>query len=148
VTKGNSLLHDEETVAFGGAGYQGIQKRPDAKADVAWQIAVRPGKSQALKKENAADALLGKAEKIKAAIRAKVEHPFRVFKIQFVYKKVHYRGLNKNTAQLVTLFALANFMNGVRQTDGSAGMSAFETPGKCPVRAQKQPNGCKKWCRF
>ena len=41
-------------------------------------------------------------------IRAKVEHPFRVVKRQFGYVKVRYRGLKKNTAQLVTLFALSN----------------------------------------
>ena len=44
----------------------------------------------------------------KAGIRAKVEHPFRVIKRQFGYVKVRYCGLMKNTAQLVTLFALSN----------------------------------------
>ena len=47
-------------------------------------------------------------EKIKAGIRAKVEHPFRVLKRQFGYDKVRYRGLKKNTLQLKTLFALSN----------------------------------------
>jgi IS5 family transposase len=32
VVGGNSLLHGDETLAFGDAGYQGIEKRPDAKA--------------------------------------------------------------------------------------------------------------------
>ena len=41
-------------------------------------------------------------------IRAKVEHPFRVIKRQFGYTKVRYRGLKKNTVQLITLFALSN----------------------------------------
>jgi IS5 family transposase len=44
----------------------------------------------------------------KASIRANVEHPFRVIKRQFGYVKTRYRGLKKNTAQLVTLFALSN----------------------------------------
>jgi hypothetical protein len=43
-----------------------------------------------------------------ARIRAKVEHPFRVIKRQFGYVKVKYRGLAKNTANLMTLFALYN----------------------------------------
>ena len=47
-------------------------------------------------------------ERIKASIRAKVEHPFRVIKRQFAFVKVRYRGLVKNTAQLTTLFALSN----------------------------------------
>ena len=46
--------------------------------------------------------------KTKASIRAKVEHPFRVLKQQFGYVKVRYRGLKKNTLQIVTLFALGN----------------------------------------
>ena len=37
-----------------------------------------------------------------------MEHPFRVLKQQFGYVKVRYRGLRKNTAQIVTLFALSN----------------------------------------
>ncbi len=41
-------------------------------------------------------------------VRAKVEHPFRVIKRQFGYVKTRYRGLAKNTAQLITLFALSN----------------------------------------
>ncbi|MDT4857709.1 IS5 family transposase ISPre2 [compost metagenome] len=49
-----------------------------------------------------------KIEKAKAQVRAKVEHPFRVIKRQFGYVKVRFRGLAKNTAQLVTLFALSN----------------------------------------
>ena len=99
----------QETVAFGDAGYQGVEKRPDAKAGVTWHVAMRPGKRKALDKENnEADALLDQAEKLKASIRAKVEHPFRVIKRQFGFVKVRYRGLKKNTAQIVTLFALSN----------------------------------------
>ena len=47
-------------------------------------------------------------EHYKASVRAKVEHPFRVIKRQFGYVKVRYRGLAKNTAQVLTLFALSN----------------------------------------
>ena len=52
--------------------------------------------------------LLDKAEQMKASVRTKVEHPFRVIKWQFGFTKVRYKGLAKNTAQLVTLFALSN----------------------------------------
>jgi IS5 family transposase len=108
IVEGNSLLHGQESVAFGDAGYQGIEKRADAKPNIKWHIAMRPGKRKALNKSNEADALIDKAEKLKAGIRAKVEHPFRVIKRQFGYVKVRYRGLKKNTAQLITLFALSN----------------------------------------
>jgi IS5 family transposase len=108
VTQVNSLLHGEEVLAFGDAGYLCIEKRADAKGTVNWQIAMRPGKRRLLDKDNEADAAIAKAEKLKAGVRAKVEHPFRVIKRQFGYIKVRYRGLKKNTAQLVTLFALSN----------------------------------------
>ena len=108
ISEGNTLLHGQESIAFGDAGYQGIEKRPDAKNDVNWQIAMGPGKRKALNKENEADSLIDQAEKIKAGIRAKVEHPFRVIKRQFGFIKVRYKGLKKNTAQLITLFALSN----------------------------------------
>ena len=108
IAEANTLLHGQERVAFGDAGYQGIEKRPDAKAEVTWHVAMRPGKRKALNKENEADAMIDKAEKLKAGIRAKVEHQFRVVKRQFGFVKVRYRGLKKNTAQLFTLFALSN----------------------------------------
>ena len=109
VVEGNSLLHGQETDGFGDAGYQGVHKRPDARAGVTWHITMRPGKRKALDKENnPIDALIDQVEKIKASIRAKVEHPFRVIKRQFGYAKVRYRGLKKNALQLKTLFALSN----------------------------------------
>jgi transposase, IS5 family len=109
VTEGNSLLHGQEKDVFGDAGYQGADKRPDAKASHKWHVAMRPGKRKKLDKENRlSDALIDRVEKIKAGIRAKVEHPFRVIKRQFGFAKVRYRGLKKNTLQLKTLFALSN----------------------------------------
>ena len=108
ITEGHSLLHGQEKVVFADAGYQGVDKRADAKPEVQWHVAMRPGKRKALDKSHAADALLDEAEKLKAGVRAKVEHPFRVIKRQFGYLKVRYRGLKKNTQQLVVLFALSN----------------------------------------
>ena len=108
VVEANSLLHGEETDAFGDAGYQGVAKRPDAREDVQWHVGMRPGKRRALDKTRKVDALIDQLERLKASIRAKVEHPFRVIKRQFAHVKVRYRGLKKNTAQLTTLFALSN----------------------------------------
>jgi IS5 family transposase len=95
-------------VAFGDAGYQGAAKRADANPDVEWHVAMRPGKRRALDKTDEVGRLLDEVERLKASVRAKVEHPFRVIKRQFGHVKVRYRGLMKNTAQLVTLFALSN----------------------------------------
>jgi len=108
VTEGNSLLHGQETQGFGDAGYQGIDKRADAKPGVTWHVAMRNGKRKALDLSNPLDELIHKIEQAKASIRAKVEHPFRVIKRQFGHVKVRYKGLMKNTQQLHTLFALSN----------------------------------------
>jgi IS5 family transposase len=121
-------------------GYQGIEKRPDANADVNWHIAMKPGKRKALDKANAIDAMVDQVEKIKASIRAKAEYPFRVIKRQFGYVKVRYRGLKKNTAQLTTLFALSNLwmMRGkLMQLQGCVRPKT----GQSPERAEKP----KKW---
>ncbi len=108
VLEANALLHGQESNVYGDAGYQGADKRPDANGTVRWHIAMHPGKRRALDLDDEVDQLSHRIEKIKASIRAKVEHPFRVLKRQFGHVKVRYRGLAKNTAQLHTLFALAN----------------------------------------
>lgn len=125
ITQAHALLHGEENVVFADSGYRGITKRQEIQAQhpgVDWQVAMMPGKRRALKKSKTVDALIDKLEKLKASIRAKVEHPFRVIKCQFGYRKTRYRGLVKNTAQLITLFALSNlWMVRKRIIQGPAG---------------------------
>ncbi|MDB5743862.1 MAG: transposase, partial [Polaromonas sp.] len=106
VTQGHRLLHGEKEVVFADAGYQGANKRAEATS-VDWHVAMRPGKRRQ-QKHTPWGHLTEQAEKLKASIRARVEHPFRVIKRQFGHTKVRYRGLKKNTAQLITLFALSN----------------------------------------
>ena len=108
VVEANALLHGDESDVFADAGYQGAHKRPDAQDGVNWNVAMRPGKRATLDKSKRVDQLIDQVERLKASIRAKVEHPFRVIKRQFGHVKVRYRGLKKNTAQLFTLFALSN----------------------------------------
>lgn len=108
VTQGHRLLHGQEREVFADAGYQGVHKRADATG-VAWNVALRPGQRKAQRQMASPWGEYGEAiEKLKASVRAKVEHPFRVIKCQFGFTKVRYRGLAKNTAKLVTLFALSN----------------------------------------
>jgi IS5 family transposase len=125
ITQAHALLHGEEAVVFADSGYRGITKRQEIQAQnpgVDWQVAMMPGKRWALKKTKTVDALIDKLEKLKASIRAKVEHPFRLIKCQFGYRKTRYRGLVKNTAQLTTLFALSNlWMVRKRIIQGPAG---------------------------
>ena len=108
VIEANSLLYGDESDVFGDAGYQSAHKRANAPPGVNWHVAMRPGKRRALDKGKRLDALVDEVERIKASIRAKVEHPFRVIKRQIGFVKVRHRGLKKNTAQLTTLFALSN----------------------------------------
>jgi IS5 family transposase len=107
VTQGHELLHGDEEIIFADAGYQGAMKCPEATG-VRWHVAMRPGKRRALDLANKSHQLIDEAERLKASVRAKVEHAFRVIKLQFGFTKVRYRGLAKNTAQLKTLFALSN----------------------------------------
>ena len=70
-------------------------------------IAEKPSKLRQIKGKRAWQQTV-RWEYAKASLRAKVEHPFRVIKRQFGYAKVRYHGLAKNTAQVLTLFALSN----------------------------------------
>ncbi len=111
ITQAHALLHGEETDVFADSGYRGVDKREEIQAKhpgVSWHIAMMPGKRKAMDKSTPMGAILEQLEKTKASIRAKVEHPFRVIKRQFGFVKVRYRGVAKNTANLVTLFALSN----------------------------------------
>ncbi len=58
--------------------------------------------------DDALGRLQQRIERVKASLRAKVEHPFFVIKNLFKHLKARYRGLAKNQAQLFTLFGLAN----------------------------------------
>ena len=102
------LLHGEEQSVWADAGYTGAAKREALKdRDVTWYIATKRGMVKALPEGELKEAA-GYVEYLKAAVRSKVEHPFRVIKRQFGYTKVRYKGLVKNTAQILTLFALSN----------------------------------------
>src|SRR2546423_954156 len=120
VTMAGALLHGDEEAAFGDAGYQGVHKRPEA-AGPTWHVAMRPGKRKTLNPFLEPDFVAERVEKMKASVRAKVEHPFRVIKRQFGFTKVRYRGLAKNTAQIVTLFALSNLWMARRHLMGTQG---------------------------
>jgi IS5 family transposase len=110
ITQTHALLHGEEKEAFADAGYLGVEKRGEIAAgfpNLTWYVAAKRGKVKALA-EGRVKALTLRYEKAKAQVRARVEHPFHVIKNLFRHRKVRYRGLAKNTAQLNSLFALAN----------------------------------------
>ena len=100
-----NCLHGEEKIVFADRGYHQNNRTIDHFACEDGLVILVPSKkpnggklTEQQKKSNHA----------LSAIRAVVEHPFRVIKQQFGFTKVRYRGLKKNTAQIVTLFALSN----------------------------------------
>ena len=109
-----ALLHGQEQRVGADAGYVGVEKRAEVQAKlktmahaVIFRIAKRRTPIKAMAQGWKKDlALLN--EKLKARLRAKVEHPFHVVKNIFKHKKTRYKGLAKNDAQLNVLFALSN----------------------------------------
>jgi transposase, IS5 family len=100
-----ALLHGEERAVFAGAGYSGAAKRPEHEdREVSWNIAVKRGIIKGLpgRQRDWAQA----AETALSRVRAWVEHPFHVVKNLFRHRKLRYRGLAKNTAQLHTQLPL------------------------------------------
>ena len=109
VTQTAKLLHGQEEDVFGDAGYTGADKRPElADCDVCWNIAIKRSIIKAL--PQTLRELAEPVERALAQMRAVVEHPFHIVKNRFRHKKLRYRGLKKNTAQLHALFALANLV--------------------------------------
>jgi IS5 family transposase len=110
VTQAGALLHGDETDAFGDAGYQGVEKREEnLEVPVAWHVAMKRSVRKALPKSPWGE-MMEWIEQAKASIRSKVEHPFHVVKNLFRHRKTRYRGLEKNTAHLFTLFGFANLV--------------------------------------
>lgn len=104
-----ALVRDDDHVAYTDAGYQGIEKRADIATDphlstVEFRVAARKG---ILKQMPAHDRAI---ESRKAAIRARVEHPFLIVKRDFGFTKTRYRGLAKNLNRLHVAFASANLL--------------------------------------
>ncbi|QTO20721.1 IS5 family transposase [Burkholderia seminalis] len=110
VSQAHALLHGHEPEAFGDAGYTGVDKREEMKGRaLKWHVAFRRSKIKAMPQGMLKDLVIA-VERTKAQIRARVEHAFHVVKNLFGHRKVRYRGLARNTAQLFSLFALANLV--------------------------------------
>lgn len=108
IKKAHALLHGEEEVSYVDLDYIGADKREDTRyIHATWHVVMKPSQRRAIK-DKSIGSIIQRIEKLKAAVRVKVEHTFRVLKCQFGYRKVRYKGLVKNTVQIMTLFALSN----------------------------------------
>ena len=114
VTMVPKLLTGTEETVYGDSGYLGAEKREDAiiknlaGKKIRYKTNRRP--SQIKNKSVRSKAQIKRREHEKSSVRAKVEHVFGVVKGQFRYRKTRYRGLQKQTAKLNILFALANLI--------------------------------------
>ena len=97
------LLHGDECKVWGDGAYQGA-----GRSDPAGSAACEDMTSRRVKYKNFVDELQKAKNRVKARVRAKVEHPFRILKRIFGFEKVRYRGLKKNHERLCTCFALVN----------------------------------------
>ena len=82
ISQMHELLHGQEKAVHADAGYIGVEKRPEIIArhnEVDWRIAAKRGKVKAMAESWVKDLSLG-YEKLKAQVRARVEHPFHVIK--------------------------------------------------------------------
>ena len=113
------LLHGQEKTVYADAGYQGGEKRAPKRGRT-WHIVAKCGSVKAMPEGELKDAVKH-TEHMKATVRSKVEHPFRVVKRQFGYQKVRFKGLIKNTAQILTPFALLDLWMARRTLPASAG---------------------------
>jgi IS5 family transposase len=114
VSQTANLMHVEETCVGADAGYVGAAKREEVRTklqgkahELKWRIAKRRKLIKQMPECWQKDMALA-YEKLKASIRAKVEHPFHIVKNIFKHKKTRYKGIGKNDAQLNVLFALSN----------------------------------------
>lgn len=96
-------LHGEEQAIYGDKAYANEERKQAAESQgIDWRV---NRKARRGRKLNCADRSFNKKSN---RTRARVEHAFGVIKHLWGYRKVRYRGLAKNAAQVVTLFALAN----------------------------------------
>ena len=108
------LLREDDEVAYGDAGYSGVEKRDDIRNDehfskIEFRTNQRPSRIKV------PDTYKGinwdkEIENRKSSTRCKVEHPFLIVKRQFGYAKVVYRGIAKNMNRFHILFASANLV--------------------------------------
>lgn len=99
----DDLIHGEEYAVYGDKAYASQQRQADYEAKgMAWRVSRKAGRGQKLTTAELA------WNRHQSRTRAMGEHAFGVVKHLWGYTKVRYKGLEKNAAQVFTLFALAN----------------------------------------
>lgn len=131
VTEVCTVLQGKEGDAWVDAGHHGSHKRAAAEKP-SWHVAMHPGLRRQLSPFIEQDAMAQQAQKIKAGIRSKMDHPLFVSTRQLGHTKVRYLALAKDTAQIVRLSALSNLWMERPPLAGARGR----------VRLQRQRQAC------
>jgi len=114
VTMVAQLLSGKEETVYGDSGYLGAEKREEAVLrnnsgkKIRYKINRRLSQTKNVSARSRAQ--IKRREREKSSVRAKVEHVFAVVKGRFRYRRTRYRGLQKQTAKLNMVFALANLI--------------------------------------
>jgi transposase, IS5 family len=133
------LRPGEEKAGYADAGYLGVEKRAEITTrspGVEWPVAAKRGRIKTMA-EGVIKELTIELERLTAQVRARVEHPFHILKNLFRHRKTRSRGLAKNTAQLHSLFALANLVIARRSLLTTAG--AWARAGNAANLPQSPP---------
>ena len=110
ISQAHKLFRRDDEFGYADAGYTGMGKRPEFARDehlaaMGLRISARPSSMRAKGDPAGWDRAI---ERMKSAVRSKVEHPYQIVKRRFGFAKTRYRGLKKNVGALNVRFALAN----------------------------------------
>lgn len=99
----DKLLHGEEKAVYGDKAYAGEERKREYEGrGIEWCVKRKANRGQQLTEEDK------EYNHRQGKVRAKVEHAFLVVKNIFQHRKLRYKGLKKNSAQVFSLFTLAN----------------------------------------
>lgn len=110
ISQAHKLFRPDDGFGYADAGYTGMGKRDEFRRDpdlatMELRISARPSSMRAKGDPAGWDKAI---ERMKSAVRSKVEHPYQILKRRFGFGKTRYRGLRRNAAALNVRFALAN----------------------------------------
>ena len=113
INETHNLLREDDEVMYGDSGYLGVEKREEIAGDehlskIDYRITRRPSSLPKVS-DNAID-WERYIDYRKSSVRSKVEHIFHIIKNRFGFKKVRYRGIEKNFHKLNVLCACANLL--------------------------------------
>ena len=100
IVETSKLIREDDKVVYGNSGYRGAQKRSEFKEDehlslIEMRVNVRPSSIKVTDRYKGIN-WDKHIENRKSSTRCKLEHPFLIVKKLFGYRKVVYRGIEKN----------------------------------------------------